>query len=203
MAEEHGPNLTSDGSCVSIAVRLKQLTASVSACPFQIWHASFRTDDLHPPDNERPPFGMEWRKGQMSQLRDGNSSSGKSWTRRLSPCCNSGKVPVLLRRTGKNEDRMRFQRSSILNHNMAETARVWSTPSFIVESSPHSSTYHLLSVDSTETLVFAFVLSRLNYSTHFFEDVLITFSRNYRTQLQDSCLNQSMFYWCTFTAMWY
>ena len=51
--------LITHGSCVSIAVRFKRLTASVSTSPFQIQHTLFQTDELHVPANERRPFGMK------------------------------------------------------------------------------------------------------------------------------------------------
>ena len=44
MAEEGRPNLISNRSCIGIAVRLKQLTASVSTWPFQMQHAIFQTE---------------------------------------------------------------------------------------------------------------------------------------------------------------
>ena len=37
------PSLVLSRSCVSLAVRLERLTASVSTCPFQIHHAVFQT----------------------------------------------------------------------------------------------------------------------------------------------------------------
>ena len=43
---------------IIIAVWLERLRASVSAPAFQIQHAIFQTDELHPPANERPPFGL-------------------------------------------------------------------------------------------------------------------------------------------------
>ena len=48
------------GSCVCIAVRLQRLRVSVTTCMFQKWHAMFQTDELLPPANERPPFGLKW-----------------------------------------------------------------------------------------------------------------------------------------------
>ena len=56
VVEEDNPILISNGSCVSIAIRLKQLKSSVSTCPFQIQHSIFETDELHPPANERRLF---------------------------------------------------------------------------------------------------------------------------------------------------
>ena len=53
-------NLISSGWCVSIAVRLKRLRASVHfTCPFQTHLCQIQTGELHPPANERPPFGTE------------------------------------------------------------------------------------------------------------------------------------------------
>ena len=45
--------MISNGSCISTAVRLKRLRASVLICPFPIKHDTLRTDELHPPANER------------------------------------------------------------------------------------------------------------------------------------------------------
>ena len=52
-------DLISNGSRVSIAIQLKQLIAPVSACPFQIKHPIFQTEQLHPPINKRLPFELK------------------------------------------------------------------------------------------------------------------------------------------------
>ena len=44
MVEEDCPNLISSGSCVTIAIQLKQLGVVVSASLFQIKRAVFQTD---------------------------------------------------------------------------------------------------------------------------------------------------------------
>ena len=50
----------SSGWCVSIAVRLERLTASVHfTCPFHTQLSQIQTSELHPPANERLPFGTE------------------------------------------------------------------------------------------------------------------------------------------------
>ena len=59
MVQEDPSNLITNGLCVSIAVRLKWLRASVSTCPLQIQHAKFKTNELHPSAKERPPSGLK------------------------------------------------------------------------------------------------------------------------------------------------
>ena len=59
MGEEECLNLISDRSCVSIAIHLKQLRASVSTCSFQTQHAVFQIGEyMHWPACERLPFGQ-------------------------------------------------------------------------------------------------------------------------------------------------
>ena len=85
MVQEDRTNLISHGSCISVAVRLKRLRPSVSLCPFQIQHAVYQTDELHPPAKECPPAGLKSRKGWRSrgtvtlEKRQGRTS-------RPSPC---------------------------------------------------------------------------------------------------------------------
>ena len=50
------PKPISNGLGVSIAVRLKRRSQSVSSCPFQMQNAMFHTDELRPPANECPPL---------------------------------------------------------------------------------------------------------------------------------------------------
>ena len=58
IVQEDRPSLILNGSCVSIAVRLQQLRASVSSCPFQKQHAVFQTGGTASAGpKERPPFG--------------------------------------------------------------------------------------------------------------------------------------------------
>ena len=73
---EDSLKLISNGSCVRTTVWMKRLRASVSTCPFETLHTVFQTDELHPPANRHPVFGLKRRKGRRSQLRVGNSSSG-------------------------------------------------------------------------------------------------------------------------------
>ena len=46
----------SNGPCSN---RLKRLSDLVSICPLQRRRDRFQTDELHPPANERPPFGLK------------------------------------------------------------------------------------------------------------------------------------------------
>ena len=61
IVEQDHPNLISTG------LWLKWPRASVSTCPFQIQHAIFQADELHPPDSKSPTAGTEVRNGQRSQ----------------------------------------------------------------------------------------------------------------------------------------
>ena len=67
MVEEERPNLVSNGLCVtvSIVVRLKQLSASVSTSPNT---ACYIPNELYPPADERQPFGLKCRKGHKGRV---------------------------------------------------------------------------------------------------------------------------------------
>ena len=70
--EEVRPNLTSNGSCVSISIRLQWLRASVLTCPFQIQHAIFHKR-LTAPASQWAPVVWTWEKEKPEVTTCGNS----------------------------------------------------------------------------------------------------------------------------------
>ena len=77
-------NLMSNGSCVSIAFRLKRLIASVSICHFHIRHAIFETVNCirQPVSASR----LEWSEGKAEGQKGWSwDGSGKGWIHRPSP----------------------------------------------------------------------------------------------------------------------
>ena len=81
--------LLSSESRVSIAVRLKRLTASVSTCRFQTQHAIILLNGWTAPESQSAPTVWTEVKERPEGPRGGNSNTGKvDWIPRHSPCLN-------------------------------------------------------------------------------------------------------------------
>ena len=100
----------SNGSSVSIAVRLKRLRTSISTRPFQIQHAILKMDDLLPPANGFPPFGLTAVKEMLEVTIAArlNSSTVPLFLPDWLKCCFTSTETVDLLGTGAQDVHLDF-----------------------------------------------------------------------------------------------